>query len=540
MNLDLRLFALTSDVDWASEFCIKDFTDFAGEHGIRPTLFATHKSTTIEQAWNSGAAEIGLHPNFLPGSTHGSDINSVISHVCDLYPQAKCFRSHCYMDGTPITRAFHTRGFKYDSNLVTFFEENLGPIRHATGIMRLPVFWADGSHWAHNGTSWNLDAYYDRFLSGGLKIISVHPIHFALNTPSEEYYQKIRKGSNELSEEEIKRFQYKGKGTRTFVSELINRLVQSQFEFYTMHDLYERFGSHMRIEQSADAGRTSTVTYELHRSYWQQGEAERQEILRNQYDQRDAIDPYATSRDYSLRELEIAAILRALEGERAGRLVDFGCGNGYTLLSLAKKLPGWNFEGVDFSQKLIDGAKVLREEAKKELQSSIAFHCADAVSHVAESAANSLDVVITERFLLNLPSPQAQRTFIYEVARSLRSGGTFLMCEGSMDGFRGLNQIRSAVGLHEIAQTGINNLSAIRFEDREIEDFVQSVGFEIVSKDGFSFYFAMSRALHPALIHPQTPKFKAKINDIARELQLQLPFTPGVGSNVLWVLRKKN
>ena len=64
-------------------------------------------------------------------------------------------------------------------------------------------------------------------------------------------------------------------------------------------------------------------------------------------------------------------------------------------------------------------------------------------------------------------------------------------------------------------------------------------GFELVRKDGFSYFFAMSRALHPALIAPQKPKFASKINDLARALQMQLPFTPGVGSNVLWVLRKR-
>jgi SAM-dependent methyltransferase len=533
-----RLFALTGDVDWASEFCIKDFVDFARQHGIRPSLFATHKSAVLQQADTTGAAEIGLHPNFLPGSTHGSDIQSVIDHVCDLYPKARGFRSHSFVDGTPITRGFLARGFKYDSNLATFFEENLGPIRHATGIMRLPVFWEDDIHW-NQGGKWDLDAYYDRFLSPGLKIINVHPLHFALNTPTDEFYQKFRKDVGKLSKDEIVQFRNKGKGVRTFVSELIGRLRHSQFEFHTLHDLYERLSSHMQVEESADAGRGSIVTVEQHRSYWQGGEPERQKILQDLYSQRNALDPYATSRDYNLRELEIAAIMKVLEGEQNGHLVDFGCGNGYTLVSLAKRLPGWAFEGVDFSRELIDGAAALRAKAINDLQSDAVFHCGDALLRVAQFARNSLDAVITERFLLNLPSKEAQHSFIDEVARALRGGGLFLMCEGSMDGFRGLNNLRTTVGLEEIAETGPDNLSAIRFEDRDIENFVQRAGFHIVQKCGFSYFFAMSRALHPAVVHPQQPKFKSKINDLARQLQMQLPFTPGIGSNVLWVLRKK-
>jgi SAM-dependent methyltransferase len=532
------LFALTSDVDWAPEFCIRDFIEFARAYGIRPTIFATHESATVREAGEAGAAQVGVHPNFLPGSTHGSDILSVIDHVCALYPQAKCFRSHSFVDGSPITRIFRARGFKYDSNLLTYFEEDLRPIRHGSGVMRLPVFWEDDTHW-NQGGSWDLDAYYDHFLSPGLKIINVHPIHFALNTPSNEFYQDVRRQVDKWSGEAVERLRYDGKGTRTFVSELTNRLRQSQFEFHTMHDLYERFATRMHIEQSADAGRTSKVTDEQHNSYWQKGDAERQQILRDQYSQRNAIDPYATSRDYNQRELEIVTIANAMQGERRGRGVDFGCGNGYTLLSLAKKLSGWTFEGVDFSQHLIDGANVLRAEAINELQSDVVFHCGDAVSRITELASCSLDAVITERFLLNLPSKEAQRGFIRQVARKLRIGGLFLMCEGSMEGFRGLNRLRTAIGIGEIAETGTGNLSAIRFEDHDIDDFVGHCGFEIVQKQGFSYFFAMSRALHPALIYPQTPKFKSQINDIARQLQMQLPFAPGIGSNVLWVLRKK-
>lgn len=537
MRPNPRLFVLTSDVDWASEFCIKNLTDFAASFGIRPTLFATHKSEFIQKLSECGEVEVGLHPNFLPGSTHGGDITSVINHVCDLYPQAKCFRSHCLMDGTPIVEGFRTRGIKYDSNLVMFFEDNLGPIRHATGNMRLPVFWEDDIHWSQ---SWNVDDYYDRFLSPGLKIISVHPIHFALNTPNNEFYQSIRHKASELSERDIERLHHEGKGVRTFVSELIGRLREAQFEFHTMHDLYEHFSVRVSVERGTNVGRTSAVTLEQYQAYWQQDEVAKQKTLQNLYSRRNATDPYATSRDSNQRELEIFAIMRALQSEQKGRLVDFGCGNGYTLLSLAKNLRGWIFEGIDFSQELIDGANVLREDANNNLQSSVAFQCGDALSHILETESNSIDVVLTERFLLNLPSKQMQQSFIQNIARTLRGGGLFLMCEGSMDGFRELNRLRSIAGLEEIAPTGTDNLSAIRFEDCDMEQFVESTGFEIVRKEGFSYFFVMSRALYPALVYPQQPEFKSKINAIACELQKQLPLIPGVGSNVLWVLRKKS
>ena len=64
-------------------------------------MFATHKSTLIDSLAASGAVEVGLHPNFLPGSTHGRDLKSVIAHVCELYPRARCFRSHSLLGWLP-------------------------------------------------------------------------------------------------------------------------------------------------------------------------------------------------------------------------------------------------------------------------------------------------------------------------------------------------------------------------------------------------------------------------------------------------------
>ena len=78
MIIDTPLFVLTSDIDWASDPCISELTDFAAGLGIRPTLFSTHVSALVSRLGAEGAAEIGVHPNFLPNSSHGGDIASVV------------------------------------------------------------------------------------------------------------------------------------------------------------------------------------------------------------------------------------------------------------------------------------------------------------------------------------------------------------------------------------------------------------------------------------------------------------------------------
>jgi SAM-dependent methyltransferase len=537
--IDTPLFVLTSDIDWASDPCIDELTGFAAGLGIRPTLFSTHKSELIDRLGAEGAAEIGVHPNFLPNSSHGSNPAAVIDEVMKLVPGARSSRSHTFMDSTLISTTLRSRGIEQDSNLCLFLQEDIVPLRHSSGLMRLPVFWEDDIHFCWPGTDWNLDAYYPHFLKPGLKVINVHPIHFAMNTPNLDFYRSIGISPAELGPEDMERLRHQGEGTRTFVSQLLTRLRTEGFEFRTLAETAAMFPHLLSIDGDPDRGRADRITSADHESYWQKGDAEKQEAIRKLYDLRNAADKYATSRDYNQRELEISAIGRALEGKAPGKLADLGCGNGYTLISVARKLQGWDLTGVDFSTTLIGGANHLLEEAKDELGSTLRFQHGDALAFLAGTAEGALDAVLTERFILNLPTVDVQKSTIADIYRVLAPGGLFLMCEGSMEGLRGLNALRSGLGIEEILPSSADNISSLRFEDKEIEAHAESLGFELLAKEGFSFFFAVSRALHPAMIKPRKPQFAARINDLAREIQEMLPFEPGVGSNVLWVLRKK-
>jgi len=44
--------------------------------------------------------------------------------------------------------------------------------------------------------------------------------------------------------------------------------------------------------------------------------------------------------------------------------------------------------------------------------------------------------------------------------------------------------------------------------------------------------------LHPLLVSPQKPRYDARINDLARKIQMHTPKDSGLGSNVLWVYEK--
>ena len=279
-------------------------------------------------------------------------------------------------------------------------------------------------------------------------------------------------------------------------------------------------------------GRQSKHSDHEHERDWSLSDEERQEFLRSSYAQRDAKDPYATSRDYNARELEIQSIIENLI---PGLIIDLGCGNGFTLLRVAEKVKG-DFVGVDFTEHLIQGAKDLA--AASNLPTKPRFVCADAIKYLAAQAAGSADCIITERFIQNLPSAEWQQSVMKDIFRVLRPGGRALICEGSATGFESLNDLREKVALSRIPATSAENITAIRLVDSTFETHCHEVGFRLVRKCGYSLFFVITRVLHPLLVAPASPRFDARINDLAGAIQSHAPFDSGYGGNVLWVLER--
>jgi len=529
LTFNSPLFVLTSDTDWASDACIEDVATAAGSYGITPVFFATNASEALARLERDRRAEIGVHPNFKSGSTHGATVPSVIDHVLGLFPNARGFRSHSFYDTFEVAETFKARGFEYDSNLCLEMDADLRPLRHVSGLTRFPIFWEDNIHWLR-GRAWDVDQFLETFLTPGLKVLNVHPFNFALNVPDEASYRSVAHLAPTLGAEAVAKHRHGGQGTRTFVVTLLERLRSLGHRFYTFTELMALV---RQSEGETIAGREHRVSDAEYRDYWNSSPAERQRWVQTMYDRHNPTDPYATSRDHNVRELEILAIGRHLP---SGRIIDLGCGNGYTLLSLAGGRAGCTMTGVDFSEQMIAGAKQLL--AQKPTSNRVEFLFDNAVTHIAAAPASSADAVITERFLLNLPNPETQHQVIRDIFRVLVDGGRFLMCEGSLEGFRNLNEARVAMGLSAIAERSGDNASAIRFEDTEIEAFCLSLGFTLEAKLGFRDYFMMSRVLHPLLAAPQPVRFGARINDLAREVQSALALTPGMGSNVVWVFAK--
>lgn len=523
------LFCFTSDLDWAPESMTEEFIRFFNEENLPLTPFVTHHSETIKRNYRKDKlGYVGIHPNFAFDTTHGKDIDDVITNTSKFWPEARCFRSHYYVDSLFITQKLHSIGFKYDSNSCLFLQPDILPQNLVTGLLRFPVFFEDIIY-ADKTSPFRLPYIADKMMTGGLKIFNFHPIHFCINTPSVKYYATHR---DELySQENWRSLTYDGDGLKTFLMEIVDFVKDHGFRTFYLEDLYHIFApyhdkngvSPLLLKNVTTEKPVTNVSVwresELLEKYPQLTPEERSDLLKSIYDKTDGRRLYATSPDYNLRDLENSFIIETIQilsrNERE-KIIDVGCGNGLTALRLAQSVSS-GIVGVDFSTAMIDGAKYLTEQFER-LKTCPTFKVGDA--RKLEYPDNFFDVAITQRLLLNLPDNETQKAVIMEIHRVLKSGGLFVMVEGTRDGLRRLNDFRTKFGLDAIPDKSKTNVSSLKFEEEEIDAFLKK-RFEIVKKQHFGMYYLISRIVHPLLVAPNRPRYDAKINEIARKVAEQ-------------------
>ena len=231
----------TTDIEWAPEWAIRDLFTLADEHGVPLTPFLTHRSEYLASRFGMrdvvSRGDVGLHPNFLPGSTHGATVDEVITSTKAIWPDAVSFRSHCFYDDTRMIRRMAESGFRYDSNLFAFLQPMLAPLLTVAQTVRLPVFWEDDVHSGH-GLPWDVDGLRAAFEGPGLKIVNVHPLRVALNVPSEEFAES-HKRLGAAADVDARSERHPGRGTRTFLEDLFAHATGGGRSPARLRDLYD-------------------------------------------------------------------------------------------------------------------------------------------------------------------------------------------------------------------------------------------------------------------------------------------------------------
>ncbi len=246
MNGGKPIFCFTSDIDWASEEALKIQQAIYDDFAITPTYFVTHKSEFIERLRAENRIELGIHPNFLPNSSHGDSYEEVIDTVLKLVPDARAFRAHRCFDVAIVTDMLFRRGILYDSNLITKLQPGLGPILHESGLVRFPCFYEDGIHFKWR-LSWKFEDYRSMFDAPGLKIISAHPMITAMNVTSASYWAELKLKFPpdkwiKMTRQQLEQNRCPDPGPAEFLKNIIRHALDRGYSILTLDELYERTG----------------------------------------------------------------------------------------------------------------------------------------------------------------------------------------------------------------------------------------------------------------------------------------------------------
>lgn len=211
-----------------------------------------------------------------------------------------------------------------------------------------------------------------------------------------------------------------------------------------------------------------------------------------------------TLNDYNQRELELHFISKYLN--KTDFVIEAGCGNGYSTRTFSKLVD--HVLAFDFSEAMIERA--IREN--KDLD-NVVFTTGDVQDTKFDD--NIADVVVSQRCLINLNTWEKQKSAINEIHRILKPGGLFVLVEGiEIDG---LNKVRKKMGLSQINVVSHNN----NFNAEKLVKHIKRE-FYIVEIRTFGMYDFITRILHPLVVYPNEPKYDAKINEIAKRIELEL------------------
>jgi hypothetical protein len=197
--LDRAEVFLTLDVDWAPDAAIDATASLLEEVGCKATWFVTHETPALARLRSRpDLFELGIHPNFLPGSSHGDDPEEILRHTLKIVPEARCARAHSAFQSGPVLKRLRDSQIELDCSIM------LPGLPHAkvvgwedgrTTLWRVPNFWSDDYEAEMREPNWGVDG---RFAVPGVKVLIFHPIHIALNTRVMDDYARHKSGELEL------------------------------------------------------------------------------------------------------------------------------------------------------------------------------------------------------------------------------------------------------------------------------------------------------------------------------------------------------
>lgn len=220
---------LTLDVDWAPDFIIDWVAERLVERRIPCTWFVTHASPGVDRLRrHPDLFELGIHPNFLAGSTHGTTVEEVVAHCMAVVPEATLMRTHCLWQSNHLFNyVLRNTAIVGDSSLFLAKSPGLSPavfrdLGHE--LVRFPIFWEDDMETEARHPTWSVGPY---LRTPGMRIFNVHPVHVYLNSSTMDPYRRLAACAyplHEVTPAQAEPLIADGPGARTFFESLVEVL----------------------------------------------------------------------------------------------------------------------------------------------------------------------------------------------------------------------------------------------------------------------------------------------------------------------------
>lgn len=192
---------LTFDVDWAPDYIIEFLIDLLVERQVKATWFITHETETLgELRRHNDLFEIGIHPNFRNGSSHGNNEMAVLKTCMCLVPEATTMRTHGLVQSSNIFRTVTSETLiQTDVSLFMPYQTGLSPFCRYYGgkpLLHVPTIWFDDYEFEKPVSDWVIDrSLIDHH---GIKVFGFHPTHIYLNSASRAARHAISRAHPDL------------------------------------------------------------------------------------------------------------------------------------------------------------------------------------------------------------------------------------------------------------------------------------------------------------------------------------------------------
>ena len=183
---------LTFDIDWAPDWIIEEVLTILDLKKVKGTFFITHE-TPLNREIALRGHNLGIHPNFLPGSSHGKNVFEIINFFNKLLPNATCIRTHSLFQSSPLLEEIFTikSSLTYDFSL---FTPGLGLYKKIIWHNENIKFWRLNYQWEDDCCFPFINYSWDKLkLENSLNIINFHPIHVYLNSNNGMNYAKLKR-----------------------------------------------------------------------------------------------------------------------------------------------------------------------------------------------------------------------------------------------------------------------------------------------------------------------------------------------------------